>query len=95
MEGPSPAEYELRPKTPHPPPRQVADRFPLLAASVQRLDSNFADDAAWLGKLARAGFDPRAKTIWVRSRVCVPGCIIYGWIDVLCLGARGPTASHA
>jgi hypothetical protein len=46
---------------------QAAARFPLLAASVHRLDSNFADDAAWLGKLARAGFDPRERTIWVRG----------------------------
>lgn len=62
---------------------QVADRFPLLAASVQRLDSNFADDAAWLGKLARAGFNPRAKSIWVRA------CVAYVRSFVVSFGGCG------
>lgn len=48
---------------------QVADRFPLLAKSVERIDSDFSDDVTWLQRLKASGFDPKAKTIWVSIRL--------------------------
>lgn len=43
----------------------VADRFPLLARSVHRLISDFADDMHWVRQLKEAGFDPEKKTVWI------------------------------
>src|SRR6056297_1571973 len=43
----------------------VADRFPLLARSVHRLISDFADDVHWVRQLKEAGFDPEKKTVWI------------------------------
>ena len=43
----------------------VADRFPLLAQGMHRLESDFSDDIAWTTELKKAGFDPHKKAIWI------------------------------
>jgi hypothetical protein len=47
---------------------KVADKFPLLAKDVHRIDSDFSDDQAWIKKLTAAGFSKTAKTIWVSGQ---------------------------
>lgn len=48
--------------------KQVQNRFPLLAKSIERVDSDFSDDVTWLKKLKESGFNPNAKTIWVGTQ---------------------------
>lgn len=44
----------------------VTDKFPLLAASIKRVDSDFADDISWMDKLKASGYSPtKGKTIWI------------------------------
>lgn len=46
----------------------MQNRFPLLAKSIERVDSDFSDDVTWLKKLKESGFNPNAKTIWVGTQ---------------------------
>lgn len=43
----------------------VTDKFPLLAKSVSRVNSDFSNDKKWIDSLKKEGFEENKKTIWI------------------------------